>query len=126
MRPPLLQRSNASLPTPAWALRTSASAPSVTPSLSRGCVPVGGHGPRRKARCASSSRASAAGGPPDVRPSSQAAISPTRHRREGCGMSSDSVAADQLRAFVERLERMHEERKAIADDIREIYAEAKG
>ncbi len=37
-----------------------------------------------------------------------------------------TVADDQLRAFVERLERMHEERKAIADDIKEIYAEAKG
>lgn len=41
-------------------------------------------------------------------------------------VSSDSVAQDQLRAFVERLERMHEERKALADDIKEIYAEAKG
>lgn len=39
-------------------------------------------------------------------------------------VSPDSVA--QLRAFIERLERMHEERKAIADDIKEIYAEAKG
>ena len=39
--------------------------------------------------------------------------------------SADSVAGDQLRAFVERVERMHEERKAIADDIKEIYAEAK-
>jgi len=41
-------------------------------------------------------------------------------------MSGEAVAQDQLRAFVERLERMHEERKAIADDIRDIYAEAKG
>jgi uncharacterized protein (UPF0335 family) len=41
-------------------------------------------------------------------------------------VSSDSVAQDQLRAFVERIERMEEEKKAIADDIREIYAEAKG
>lgn len=37
-----------------------------------------------------------------------------------------SVAADELRAFVERIERMEEEKKAIADDIKEIYAEAKG
>lgn len=41
-------------------------------------------------------------------------------------MATESVAQDQLRAFVERLERMHEERKAIGDDISEIYAEAKG
>jgi uncharacterized protein (UPF0335 family) len=39
---------------------------------------------------------------------------------------ADSVAQDQLRAFVERIERMEEEKKAIADDIKEIYAEAKG
>jgi uncharacterized protein (UPF0335 family) len=41
-------------------------------------------------------------------------------------VSSDSVAQDQLRAFIERIERMEEEKKAIADDIKEIYAEAKG
>jgi uncharacterized protein (UPF0335 family) len=40
--------------------------------------------------------------------------------------NSDSVAHDQIRAFVERIERLHEERKAIGDDIKEIYAEAKG
>ncbi len=38
----------------------------------------------------------------------------------------NSVAADQLRAFITRIERMEEEKKAIADDIKEIYAEAKG
>ena len=31
-----------------------------------------------------------------------------------------------LRAFIERIERMESEKKAIADDIKEIYAEAKG
>ena len=41
-------------------------------------------------------------------------------------VSSDSVAQDQLRAFIERIERMEEEKKAISDDIKEIYAEAKG
>lgn len=39
---------------------------------------------------------------------------------------AESVAQDQLRAFVERIERMEEEKKAIAEDIKEIYAEAKG
>lgn len=38
---------------------------------------------------------------------------------------ADSVAQDQLRSFVERIERMHEERKAIADDISDIFKEAK-
>ena len=41
-------------------------------------------------------------------------------------VSSDAVAQDQIRAFIERIERMEEEKKAIADDIKEIYAEAKG
>ncbi len=36
------------------------------------------------------------------------------------------VAADQLRAFVERVERLEEEKKVIADDIKDVYAEAKG
>ena len=35
-------------------------------------------------------------------------------------------AKDHLRAFVERVERLEEEKKAIADDIRDVYAEAKG
>ncbi len=41
-------------------------------------------------------------------------------------MSSDGVARDQLRAFIERIERMEEEKAAIGADIKEIYAEAKG
>ena len=35
-------------------------------------------------------------------------------------------AKDQLKAFVERIERLEEEKKAIADDVRDVYAEAKG
>jgi uncharacterized protein (UPF0335 family) len=38
----------------------------------------------------------------------------------------DSVAQDQLRAFIERIERMEEEKAAISADIKEIYAEAAG
>ncbi len=41
-------------------------------------------------------------------------------------MADYGVAADQLRAFVERVERLREERKAIDDDIKEVFAEAKG
>ena len=36
------------------------------------------------------------------------------------------VAADQLRAFIERIERLEEEKKVISDDIKDVYAEAKG
>jgi uncharacterized protein (UPF0335 family) len=35
------------------------------------------------------------------------------------------VASDQLRAIVTRIERLEEEKKALADDIRDVYAEAK-
>ena len=35
-------------------------------------------------------------------------------------------AKDQLKAFVERIERLEEEKKATSDDIRDVYAEAKG
>ena len=34
-------------------------------------------------------------------------------------------AKDHLKAFVERVERLEEEKKTIADDIRDVYAEAK-
>ena len=35
-------------------------------------------------------------------------------------------AKDQLKAFVERIERLEGEKKATSDDIRDVYAEAKG
>jgi uncharacterized protein (UPF0335 family) len=40
--------------------------------------------------------------------------------------TSQTVAASQLRAFIERIERLEEEKKTISDDIKEVYAEAKG
>ena len=36
------------------------------------------------------------------------------------------VAADRLRSFIERIERLEEEKSALAADIKEIYSEAKG
>ena len=36
------------------------------------------------------------------------------------------VARDRLRAFIERIERLEEEKKTIADDIKDVYGEAKG
>ena len=35
------------------------------------------------------------------------------------------IAADRLRSLIERIERLEEEKKAIASDIRDIFAEAK-
>lgn len=40
--------------------------------------------------------------------------------------TSQTVAAGQLRAFIERIERLEEEKKTISDDIKDVYAEAKG
>lgn len=40
-------------------------------------------------------------------------------------MSDARIASDHLKSFVERIERMEEEKKGILDDIKEVYAEAK-
>ena len=40
-------------------------------------------------------------------------------------MSEGNVAADELRLLIERIERLEEEKKGIADDVRDVYAEAK-
>lgn len=46
------------------------------------------------------------------------------------GDNSEGVATkfakDQLKAIVERIERLNEEKKTISDDIRDVFAEAKG
>lgn len=39
---------------------------------------------------------------------------------------SEEVNASHLRAFIERIERLEEEKKALSDDIKDVYAEAKG
>ena len=38
----------------------------------------------------------------------------------------DPIQGDQLKNTVERIERLEEEKKTISDDIKEVYAEAKG
>jgi len=38
---------------------------------------------------------------------------------------TDTVAADELRLLIERIERLEEEKKAISDDIKDVYGEAK-
>lgn len=38
----------------------------------------------------------------------------------------EGVAAAELRQFVERVERLNEEKQTLTEDIREVYAEAKG
>lgn len=49
-----------------------------------------------------------------------------RDREAEADVAKTRFAKDQLKAFVERIERLEEEKKAISDDIRDVYAEAKG
>ena len=54
-----------------------------------------------------------------------AAAQETREK-EATEKAATRFAKDQLKAFVERIERLEEEKKTISDDIRDVYAEAKG
>ena len=40
--------------------------------------------------------------------------------------SVTAIAVDQLRSIIERVERLEDDKKAISDDIKDVYAEAKG
>ncbi len=40
-------------------------------------------------------------------------------------MAEGSIAADELRLLIERIERLEEEKKAIGDDVKDVYSEAK-
>lgn len=48
-----------------------------------------------------------------------------RRRDDDRNDSADSFAAGQLKSFIERIERLEEEKQTIADDIKDVYAEAK-
>ena len=55
---------------------------------------------------------------------------PAKQRGIGDNSGEDSAAAskatdDRLRLLIERIERLEEEKKGIADDIRDVYAESK-
>ena len=41
-------------------------------------------------------------------------------------MKTNTIEAGHLKAFIERIEHLEEEKRAISDDIKEVYAEAKG
>lgn len=40
-------------------------------------------------------------------------------------VTTGTIAADRLRSFIERIERLEEEKSGIAADIREVFSEAK-
>jgi uncharacterized protein (UPF0335 family) len=41
-------------------------------------------------------------------------------------VAKSGFAKEHLRSFIERIERLEEEKKALSDDIKEVYSEAKG
>ena len=41
-------------------------------------------------------------------------------------VASSGVAADELKQFIERVERLEEDKKAVAEDMKGVFAEAKG
>jgi uncharacterized protein (UPF0335 family) len=85
-------------------------------------------GGRRRARLAP-----AAGFPESLRDNGGNSSRPAHHEersmsaveKEQPEAAKTRFAKDQLKAFVERIERLEEEKKGIADDIRDVYAEAK-
>lgn len=40
-------------------------------------------------------------------------------------VNTGGIAGEQLRSFIERIERLEEDKKAIAEDMKEVYAQAK-
>ena len=73
---------------------------------------------RRKPAEAAPSTEAAAGTAGDGRPLDRSDNAPPS--------GATQVARDQLRAFIERIERLEEEKSTIADDIKDVYGEAKG
>ena len=41
-------------------------------------------------------------------------------------MSTSSIEAGHLMAFIERIERLEEDKKTVSDEVKDVYAEAKG
>lgn len=55
----------------------------------------------------------------------------TNEKAPGIGHNSESkdvggVSGARLKAFIERIERLEEEKKALSEDLKEVYGEAKG
>ena len=49
----------------------------------------------------------------------------SRKRQSDDPASVGGIAADRLRSFIERIERLEEEKKALSNDIKDIYGECK-
>jgi uncharacterized protein (UPF0335 family) len=46
-------------------------------------------------------------------------------KKDGIATGTEEVNAGHLRAFIERIERLEEEKRALSDDIKDVYGEAK-
>lgn len=53
------------------------------------------------------------------------ALPPLDHNQSKEDPMTESVAADELRLLIERVERLEEEKRALSDDIKDVYSEAK-
>jgi uncharacterized protein (UPF0335 family) len=54
-------------------------------------------------------------------------MAPRSDRIEELSMADVAgIAGDRLKSFIERIERLEEEKRALAEDIKEVFAEAKG
>lgn len=51
---------------------------------------------------------------------------PQAHSNTGVEAPATRVAKDQIRSIIERIERLEEEKKTLSDDVKDVYAEAKG
>lgn len=65
-------------------------------------------------------------GMPPVHTTTEGIRRATERLKEQSEAPATRFAKDQLQAIVERIERLEEEKKTISDDIRDVYAEAKG
>ncbi len=61
-----------------------------------------------------------------MHPAEDAAPGPAADTAAPIAGTAGGVAGDALRAYIERIERLEDEKRALAADIREVYAEAKG
>jgi uncharacterized protein (UPF0335 family) len=64
--------------------------------------------------------------PPGLRRTGAADIVRASFFGEASMKKSGGIAADRLRSFLDRIERLEEEKAGLTADIREVYAEAKG
>ena len=56
---------------------------------------------------------------------SEAKVADFRQQQDNTANDAGGVSGQRLRAFIERIERLEEEKAALADDVKDIFAESK-